>query len=411
MEKIRPVRGFKDLLPEEYAKHKHIIDTGYKISTKYGFLPIDLPILEYSEVFCAALGEGSDVISKETYTFVDKSEDKVTLRPEFTAGVQRCVLSNNLIDKLPLRFFLHGPLFRRERPQKGRYRQFNQINFEHIGSNSALHDAQLIKMCFDILSALSLENKVRLEINSLGCHTTLKNYQNVLLQYFSKNQNSLSEDSKLRLQNNNVLRILDSKQKQDILLSENAPSIEQFYTEDAATHFNLVQSYLNAYGVKYTINTKLVRGLDYYKNTVFEFKTDLLGAQMTVFAGGRYTIKGSKEVSAIGAAAGVERLALLMDTNIKTEDKLIIIAPLDEIYCLHAIELFQQLLDHLTCNMIIESTGTLKKKMKTANSLNASYIILIGEDEVINNQFTIKNLTDGSQTTCSLQQVIGMINN
>lgn len=411
MNKISPLRGFKDLSPAEYAKHKQIIDTGYKVGIKYGFLPIELPILEYSDVFYSALGQESDVITKEIYTFLDKSGENVTLRPEFTASVQRYLLSNNLLYNLPLRLFLHGPLFRRERPQKGRYRQFNQINFEHIGAASALQDALLIRMCYEILSLLGLSHKVTLEINSLGCQETLKTYQGVLFEYFSQYQNSLSEDSQKRLITNNVLRILDSKQRSDILISESVPDIEQFYSEHSANHFNLVKTYLNAYGIKYVINPKLVRGLNYYVNTVFEFKTGLLGSELTVFAGGRYLVKGVEDVPAIGAGAGVERLALLLDQPLEQSNNLIVIIPLEDEYCLHAMELFQWLQNNSTYNIIIEDVGTLKKKMKIANSLKANYIVLIGEEEVAHNKFTLKNLLDGVQITCEKAQILSIINN
>ena len=416
MEKIGSVRGFKDLLPKEYAKYKKVIDRAEKIGAKYGFLGIDLPILEYSKVFHSMLGEASDIVCKETYTFLDKSQNNLTLRPEFTAGMQRCFQSNNLSTQLPLRVFMNGPLFRYERPQKGRYRQFHQINFEHIGCADALSDVQMIKLAYDILDGLKISNIVYLKINSLGQEECLKKYQQVLHEYFSKYYQDLSEDSKKRLDRKNPLRILDSKSTEDKDLISQAPNIEKSYSVYSAKRFEKVQEYLSEYKIPYSVDSSLVRGLDYYLDSVFEFCSDKIGAKSSVLSGGRYKVRScSEDIGAIGCAGGVERLVLLLE-QVKNDDidssgYVISIIPIDEQYDKEAIRLFEDLKCLEKCKIVIESSGTLKYKMKRANRIKSKFAILIGEDEVREKKYKIKCLDSAKQYLLPLDELLNYLNN
>ena len=419
MKKVGSVRGFKDLLPKEYAKYKKIIDEAEKIGIGYGFLGMDVPMLEYSEVFHRMLGEESEIVCKETYTFLDKSENQVTLRPEFTAGMQRCFESNNLAYYLPLRVFMHGPLFRYERPQKGRYRQFHQINFEHIGCQDALSDVQMIKMAYDILDALKMTNMVTLQVNSLGQKECLRKYQRVLNEYFTKYYQDLSEDSQKRLKRNNPLRILDSKSSTDQKLILGAPNIKESYSVDSAKRFEKVQEYLLEYKIPYVVDSSLVRGLDYYLDTVFEFCSDKIGAKSAVLSGGRYNIRSShiqQDIGAIGCAGGIERLVLLLEQtqnicDANMQDDMISIIPIDEKYDKEAIKIFKDLRIYQHLKVVIESSGTLKNRMKKANQTCSKYVILIGEDEVKEKKFTLKNLVSARQYFLSFDQLLKYLNN
>ena len=287
MADLQPVRGTRDLIGEEHRRHAHVIDTARRIAGLYGFDEWSTPIFEDTRVFARTLGDTSDVVTKEMYTFEDRGGESVTLRPEGTAGVCRALVSNGLTQSLPQKVFYHGPMFRYERPQKGRYRQFHQIGAELIGPAEPLADAEVIAMGWAILQALGVAGSTVLELNTLGDAPSRQAYRAALVEYFTAHQHGLSAESRERLARN-PLRILDSKDAGDRSLVEGAPAIEASLTAEAAAFYDGLRRQLRLFGVPFRENPRIVRGLDYYNHTAFEFVTDQLGAQGTVLGGGRY---------------------------------------------------------------------------------------------------------------------------
>jgi histidyl-tRNA synthetase len=418
-QKLQPVRGTKDLYGQEIIAFNYIISCAKKIATLYGFNEISTPVFEFSEIYERNLGETSDIIAKEVYKFPDRGDNFLTLRPEFTAGVIRAFISNgDLGQNLPQKLFSSGAVFRYDRPQKGRQRQFHQINFENIGQSHYLNDVEMILLATKILDDLEILPKTTLQINSLGCEQTKANYQNALQQYFAKYQNDLSPDSKSRLIKN-PLRILDSKDKKDIELATNAPKISDFYESEARKNFDNVLKALDNSGIKYLINQRLVRGLDYYTSTIFEFVTNAsqsadnkaLGAQNTVLAGGRYdnlitkmSGAANQNYPAIGFAAGVERLMLL--SNFKTPNpRPVFIVFISENEQKYAFELAIKLRNEQIYTEII-FVGNIKKQMKKATVSDAKFVIIIGEEEVRTNQLNIKNFDLGSEEKILAENII-----
>lgn len=398
-EKLQPVRGTKDLYGQEIAAFNHIVVVAKKAAQIYGFNEIATPIFEFSEIYERNLGEASDIISKEVYKFPDRGDNFLTLRPEFTAGVVRAFISNgDLGQNLPQKLFSFGPIFRYDRPQKGRQRQFHQINFESIGQNHFLSDVEAIVLATKILEDLGILQNTNLQINSLGCEITKAKYQDALRQYFAKYQTDLSADSKNRLEKN-PLRILDSKDSKDIEISNNAPQISDFYESAAKENFENILKTLADFGVSYQVNQRLVRGLDYYTSTVFEFITGDLGAQNTVLAGGRYdnliAKMGGADLPAIGFAAGIERLILL--SGFKEQ----IIRP---VFIIHVSENEQKAALKLAYNLRNSGIfaqmifgGNMKKQMKKATASGAKFVVIIGEEELKSGSFTIKNFDSGTE--------------
>jgi len=398
-EKLQPVRGTKDLYGSEIATFNHIVDIAKKTAALYGFSEIATPIFEFSEIYERNLGEASDIIAKEVYKFPDRGDNFLTLRPEFTAGVVRAFISNgDLGQNLPQKLFSSGAIFRYDRPQKGRQRQFHQINFENIGQNHFLSDVEMIALAASVLNNFGVLDKTELHINSLGCEKTKANYQNALTEYFSKYQNDLSVDSQTRLQKN-PLRILDSKDAKDIELAKNAPQISDFYEESAQNNFANILKSLDELSINYKVNQRLVRGLDYYTSTVFEFITQDLGAQNTVLAGGRYdnliAKMGGQDLPAIGCAAGIERLMLLSNLETKTPRPVSIIYVTENEQAA-ALRLALDLRNSRIYAEIIFG-GNMKKQMKKATSLNAKLVIIIGEEELKTGQLMVKNFDLGSE--------------
>lgn len=407
--KIQPVRGTKDLLFKEAALFDYIISKANELFELYGYQPIYLPIFEFTDVFKRSLGDFSDVVSKEMYNLEDRGGESLTLRPEFTASIMRAMISNSLQHSLPLRLYTSGPLFRYERPQKGRQRQFHQINVECLGVSSPKIDAEMISMGFELIKKFGIDNQVVLNINSLGCKESRKRYVTALEEYFVKYENDLSEDSKIRLRKN-PLRILDSKDENDKKISSSAPLISASYTKESADFFNEVLSTLDLMQIKYQINTNLVRGLDYYNHTTFEFITNSLGAQGTVLGGGRYnglsSLMGGDDIPAIGFAAGVERLILLLTDHLNLEKRPNIIVPMGgEAEQNRAIILATKLREN-NIMVIDEFDLNHSKKMKKVNKINAKYAIFIGENELKNENYTLKCLDSGIQEQLNLEQLI-----
>lgn len=395
---MQPVRGTKDLMADDYRQFSYITNTARKISSRYGFKEIATPIFEFTDVFKRTLGEESDVVGKEMYVFEDRGGESITLRPEFTAGIARSFISNGLSNKLPLKMFATGPLFRYERPQKGRQRQFHQINFEMLGIDSPQADVEVISMGAHILQELGVWDKIKLEINSLGDGETREKYRSALVEYFSKFKNELSDDSKIRLEKN-PLRILDSKNEGDKKIVANAPLMADYYSENAKEFFATVKSGLDALGIAYEINPHLVRGLDYYCHTAFEFTTDALGAQNAVLAGGRYdsliSTMGGVDTPAVGFAGGVERLIALVDKQI-SDIRPVVIIPIGEQAEKEAL-LLAAVLRKEGFYIELGASGNVKKRMKKANGMNASAAIIFGDDELNNKIAKLKNFDSGDE--------------
>ncbi len=397
--KLQPVRGTKDLFGDEIKIFNHIIETARKKSASFGFEEIQTPIFEFSEVFERNLGEGSDIVAKEVYKFPDRGDNFLTLRPEFTAGVVRAFISNGELQQvLPRKFFSYGPLFRYERPQKGRQRQFNQINFEIFGEDNFYCDVEAILLARSILKDLGVLDKTSLEINSLGCAKTKADYEEALTKYFEKFKDELSADSKVRLEKN-PLRILDSKDSQDIELLNDAPSIQDFYSPEAKLRFDSILNSLTKFGVKYRVNQRLVRGLDYYTSTVFEFITSHEGAQNTALAGGRYDglveKMSGKHVPAIGFAAGLERLMLI--SQLETQKlRPIMVSYISDEQKNTAFELAQKLRNKdIITDFIFDAN--FKKQMKKASQNNSRFVVIIGEEEMKNGEVTVKDFDNSRE--------------
>lgn len=415
-DKLQPPRGMKDLFGEDFELHNHIIDTAKKISTLYCYDGASTPILEYTKVFDRTLGDTSDVVSKEMYSFWDRSGESVALRPEFTAGIIRAFISNGLQQKLPLKLFSYGPVFRYDRPQAGRQRQFQQINYEYIGSNDPYSDAEIIKLAVSLLQELNIIDDIKLEINSLGCKHSRASYQNALIDFFTKYKNDLSDDSKKRLSKNNPLRILDSKDENDKKIALNAPLIANYYTPESKIYFDCVLRYLDISNINYKVNPRLARGLDYYCHTAFEFTTDKLGAQSTVIGGGRYNylceLMGGSPTPAVGFASGVERLALMMLLKNYKTTKLapIYLIPIGE----ECEDYIINLADTLRSNYIpasVELKGKIQKRMEKALKDGANYIIFAGHTEMQNNNFKLKILDKKEEQTLSVKDLIDFLLN
>lgn len=401
MSKIQSVRGTRDLMPADKTVFRFVEETACRLSKNYGYGEIETPIFEFSEVFHRTLGETSDVVGKETYTFTDRGGDSLTLRPEGTAGVARAFVSEGLAQNLPLRFYYSGPMFRYERPQKGRYRQFSQLGVESLGLETPYADVECLALAHDFLKALGLGTEVQLEINTLGDTESRQNYREKLVAYFEKHKESLSADSRLRLEKN-PLRILDSKDEGDRKLIPGAPSLKDSLNETSRKFFDTVLEGAAKLGLPVKINDRLVRGLDYYCHTVFEFTTDRLGAQGTVLAGGRYDglieLMGGPRTPGVGWAAGIDRLAELVDrAKLPKEKSLIALIPADEAGEKESLKLAHEW--RLRGEKVeIFYSGNVGKKMKKANAAGAGWAVIVGESEVQSGQLAVKNLATGEQT-------------
>lgn len=398
MVKLQNVRGTNDLYGEDKRKAKSVIATAEKTVEKYGFEEIETPIFEFTEVFQRNLGDTSDIVTKEMYCFEDRGGESLTLRPEGTAGIVRAFVSNGMQQNLPVKMYYHGPMFRYERPQKGRQRQFTQFGVELLGVETPQADIEVIAMAYEFLENLGLDGAVTVEINSLGDEESRNNYREKLVEYLKGFYDELSEDSRLRLEKN-PLRILDSKDEDDKKIVENAPKYEDSLNETSKEFFAKVLRGLDLLGIKYKVNNRLVRGLDYYSHTVFELITDKLGAQGTVLAGGRYDNlveqMGGGKVCGIGWACGVERLSMLLE---KAEEKVrpIAVVPLGEDTFEEALKIAYRL-RKLGFAVEHSYSGNIKKRMTKANKVNAFAAVIIGSDELQRGVLTLKNLDSGEQ--------------
>lgn len=403
MAKLQPVRGTHDLIGDEARSHLAIAGAAREIAERYGFAPMATPIFEFTEVFQRTLGDTSDIVTKEMYTFEDKGGNSLTLRPEGTAGVARAFISGGLQNELPLKCFYHGPMFRHERPQKGRQRQFHQFGVELIGVAEPTADVEVIAMAADILDTLGILSETTLELNTLGDAQSKEQYREALVAYFSGVSDKLSEESRDRLVRN-PLRILDSKDAGDRALLADAPRFDDYMTEEAAAFFAAVQDGLETVGVAFKRNPHIVRGLDYYSHTAFEFTTEALGAQGTVLAGGRYDglieTMGGPRTPGVGWGAGLERLAMMTDAA-PAVTRAITLVGLGEAGEREALR-FSGVLRHAGLTVELVYKGGLKRGLKRADRINAAVAVLIGDDELERGTVTVRNLDTGEQSDVAI---------
>lgn len=419
MEKIQAIRGTKDLFPLEQSLHRYIINTAFHTAQLYNFKEISTPIMEFSQVFKRTLGDFSDIVNKEMYTFLDRKGKELTLRPEGTAGIMRAILSEGLLKDLPLKYFYQGPMFRYERPQKGRQRQFHQIGIEHISTaKSPQADAEVIVQAQLFLSNLLQNNTsdITLEVNSLGDNQDRANYIKELNSYLNTHKSKLSPDSLKRLETN-PLRVLDSKSKEDQSVIKNAPSMEKFLSANSKEYFNEVKQILSDLGVNFVQNSLLVRGLDYYSHSIFEFKSPLLGSQSTLLAGGRYdhlmSLMGGPNYSGVGWAAGIERLSLIIQENSNILNDIeqnitVALLPVNNTEVSFSLQLAHKL---RTNNISVEliTQGNISKKIKKALKIKSLYNILIGENEIKSQTCIIKTSLDKKEHKIKFSDLISFL--
>ncbi|USU04024.1 histidine--tRNA ligase [Sphingomonadaceae bacterium OTU29LAMAA1] len=398
IETPRRVRGTQDIFGEEQRRFAHVLDTFERVRRLYCFQRVDLPVFEATEVFARSIGETTDVVSKEMYTFPDRGGDSLTLRPEFTAGIARAFLTEGWQQYTPLKLSTSGAVFRYERPQKGRYRQFHQIDAEILGAPEPAADVELLVMADQVLRELGIADGVTLQLNTLGDAETREAWRAGLVAHFEAHRGELSEDSLTRL-DKNPMRILDSKDPRDRPIADAAPDIDAYLTDEARAFFDAVTAGLDAAGVAWTRNARLVRGLDYYRHTAFEFVTDRLGAQGTVLAGGRYDglveSLGGAPTAGVGWAAGVERLAMLLDEPAAAVTAVTVI-PVSAQAEPAALSLLSDLRRaHATADMAFR--GNMKKRMARANAQGSSLAALVTCSDDGASSIAVKVLGTGQQ--------------
>ena len=411
--KIQAIRGMNDLLPSESSLWSALDETINNLMVSYGYKYCSTPIVESTETFSRAIGEVTDIVEKEMYTWKDTSGDSLTLRPEGTAGVVRMMIEHNLPREGIQKVFYNGSMFRHERPQKGRYRQFHQVGAEVFGVSDVKIDAELISITDSLWKLLGIN--ASLEINTLGSSESRSAYRELLHDFFSENKDKLDEDSLRRL-DTNPLRILDSKNKKMEILISNAPKMIDHLDDESRIHFSTLKNYLDSLKIPFVVNPQLVRGLDYYNQTVFEWISNDLGSQGTICGGGRYDglveKMGGNPTPAIGFAMGIERIALIVKDQSnqinKTRPHLYFVA-LGEKSQIESIKLSKKILSALP-NIIITndmSMGSLKNQMKKADKSNADFALILGEEELLNNQLSIKPLKgQGAQQLIKLEGII-----
>ncbi len=417
-ERIQAIRGMNDVLPDATSLWRSIEQIFASVLSSYGYQEIRFPLIESTQLFKRTIGEVTDIVEKEMYTFNDLNGDSITLRPEGTAGCVRACLQNGLLHNQQQKLWYMGPMFRHERPQKGRYRQFNQLGVEAFGMPGAMVELELISMCRKFWEQLGFANFVQLQVNTLGELTERQRYKKVLVEYLTDHENQLDEDSKRRL-TRNPLRILDSKNPEMQQLLANAPKLIDVLDEKSREHFQFFCAGLDALQVPYVVNPVLVRGLDYYGHTVFEWVTDKLGSQATVCAGGRYDILveqlGGNPTPAVGFALGIERIYLLMETLslLKQECKrnaLYVIAVNDQavVRGLVISELIRSAYPEIEV-LVNTAGGSFKSQFKKADKSGARLALILGEDELANEQISIKDLRDEAEQITVDQNRINQI--
>ncbi|WP_271299748.1 histidine--tRNA ligase [Sphingomonas sp. CV7422] len=398
IETPRRVRGTQDIFGDEQRRFAQVLDTFERVRRLYCFGRVDLPVFEATEVFARSIGETTDVVSKEMYTFPDRGGDSLTLRPEFTAGIARAFLTEGWQQYAPLKITTSGAVFRYERPQKGRYRQFHQIDAEVLGAAEPAADVELLVMADQLLRTLGIADGVTLQLNTLGDAETREAWRAGLVAHFEAHRGALSEDSLVRL-DKNPMRILDSKDPRDRPIADAAPDIDAFLTAEARAFFDAVTAGLDAAGVAWTRNPRLVRGLDYYRHTAFEFVTDRLGAQGTVLAGGRYDglveSLGGAPTAGVGWAAGVERLAMLLAEPAAASIDAVVV-PMGAAAEARATGLVAEL-RRAGVAVDMAYKGKMKQRLAKADALGARTAIILGDDELAAGVAQLKTLASGEQ--------------
>jgi histidyl-tRNA synthetase len=395
---IQLVKGTHDIYGDEIKKFNFIIEKFYSVTKKFNFHQVQTPIIEHQDLFTRSVGEHTDIVSKEMYSFTDKGDSTICLRPEATSSIARLVASE--YQSGSMRISTHGPMFRRERPQKGRYRQFHQINLENMGEKSPYLDFEIILIASNLLNELGIDKKhFKLILNSLGSQEDQKNYSKILIDYLTQYKSKLSETSLSRLEKN-PLRILDSKDEQDKEILQNAPFISENLSQESTHYFNQLKELLKNNGIDFTIDHKLVRGLDYYTDTAFEFQTNEDKRQNAILAGGRYdkliSLISTRDIPGIGWAAGVERLMSLVQIENQKEDKFkVLFAVQNEQFLLNSKILNQ--IYNLDCIHEVKINKNIKKIFTYADKNNFDFILLIGEEEESKNKIILKNLNSKKQ--------------
>tara|TARA_B100000287_G_C20653044_1_gene787649 strand:+ start:216 stop:1484 length:1269 start_codon:yes stop_codon:yes gene_type:complete len=419
MNQIRSIKGTHDILPRESIKWRNLEKNIHHICAKFGHQEIRTPIFEETGLFARSVGENTDIVSKEMYTWEDKKNKYLTLRPELTASVARSFIQHNMGNKSPIqRLYYIGPLFRRERPQKGRQRQFHQFGVEAFGSEYPEQDVEIISIAWHILLKCGLNKNIKLHINSIGSSDCRMAYRVALQKFLRPNLKMFSKNSQRRFETN-PLRILDTKNENERLLLKEAPKISSYYSDEDSKHFELITKFLNEMDIPFTIDANLVRGLDYYTRTVFEFTSDSLGAQNALIGGGRYDglieTLGGKNTPGMGFAAGMERLLLAMASN--TDEKTITFKP--DVYFIYQnvnyLSLVMQLSNQLRKNghkVIFDSVRrSMKAQLRDANRSGARYALILGEHEIENSTISFKDLASSDQKTIPQLDLINFFDN
>jgi histidyl-tRNA synthetase len=406
MTPVQPVRGTQSLLGEDADRLTAVVEAFDRVRRLHGFKRVEVPTIEQTAVFARTIGETTDVVSKEMYSFEDRGGESITLRPEFTAGICRAYLSEGWQQHAPLKIAAHGSAFRYERPQKGRFREFHQLDAEIIGAAEPQADVDILALGYQLLKELGIGDGTVLELNTLGDPETRDAWRGALVDYFHAHRAGLSEDSVARLERN-PLRILDSKDPRDKAICDGAPTVDDHLTSEAADFFAAVTAGVDAAEIPWTRNPRLVRGLDYYRHTAFEFVTDRLGAQGTVIAGGRYDglieSLGGPPTPAVGWAAGIERLAMMIDPP-EPERPDLVLVPLGERAEAEARRILIGLRrEGIAAEMAYR--GNLKKRMSRANASGAAYALILGDTELDSGQAQLKNLASGEQRAVSLDLI------
>ena len=395
---IQLVKGTHDIYGDEIKKFNFIIEKFYSVTEKFNFHQVQTPIIEHQDLFTRSVGEHTDIVSKEMYSFTDKGDSTICLRPEATSSIARLVASE--YQSGSMRISTHGPMFRRERPQKGRYRQFHQINLENMGEKSPYLDFEIILIANNLLNELGIDKKhFKLILNSLGSQEDQKNYSKILIDYLTQYKSKLSETSLSRLEKN-PLRILDSKDEQDKEILQNAPFISENLSQESTHYFNQLKELLENNSIDFTIDHKLVRGLDYYTDTAFEFQTNEDKRQNAILAGGRYdkliSLISTRDIPGIGWAAGVERLMSLVQIENQKEDKFkVLFAVQNEQFLLNSKILNE--IYNLDCIHEVKINKNIKKIFTYADKNNLDFILLVGEEEESENKIILKNLNTKEQ--------------
>lgn len=413
---IKAITGTKDILPSDIRKWYHLENLVKKIFQNYNYKEIRTPIFEETSLFARGIGEETDIVSKEMYTFKDRSETSITLKPEMTAGVVRAFIEHSLAEKQPLtKVFYISPMFRQERPQAGRLRQFHQCGAEALGSTSPLLDAEMIEMAFEILRRLGLKD-LSVKINSLGIPFARENYKNELRKYLADKKSKLTEESRIRFEKN-ILRIFDSKAEQDQEIMKNAPLLIDYLDDESKRDFDIVKNYLTNLNIPFEVEPRLVRGLDYYTKTTFEIISEKVGAQSSLCGGGRYDLLveelGGKPTPGVGFAAGMERILLACEN----ENVLNLPEPYIDVYLVRIdndlILKVSEIASALRKNDLMVDydylNRSVKAQMREANKLNARFVLFVGGDEYKNGELVLKNLTTSEQEKIKVSELSSLI--